>query len=96
MLLFDKRKLVKNSSFARRPSQWFFLYFVYDPLHTSSHGFGANTLRSRFAKIAFCGFRTKNEIIQGGELEGPSKVIFRPEPPLFISSSLTVILYILH
>ena len=48
-----------------------FINYIYDPLHTSGHGFGANTLRSRFAKIAFCGFQTKNEIVQGGELEVP-------------------------
>ena len=54
---------------------YFYIIFIqetiYDPLHTSGHWNGANSLRSRFAKIAFCGFQTKNEIVQGGELEVP-------------------------
>ena len=77
-------------------SQTFSWKNVYDPLHTSAHWIGANTLPSRFVKITFCGFQTKNEIVQGGELEVPSKIIFHPEPPLFISNSSIIIWYILH
>ena len=59
----------------------------------SNHGFGANNLPPRYAKNAFCGLRTKNQIVHGGELELPTKMMVRTEPPLFIFNFLIVIWY---